>query len=659
MLKPRLIENSSAASLDVVLTKVPGLNILDGQAQIRGGAGFSQGAGTRVLLLLDDLPALQPDAGYPNWNDFPIENVSQVEVLKGAASALYGSSAMNGIVNLRTQFAKNQPETKVAVWAKIWGTPDDERQAWWKSDTSKLSVPHEVAFNFLHKQKAGKWDIVLGGMGLTRREFNYATYADYGRVTPNFRYQVNDRLSIGLNTNWNYGRSGSFFVWHDDTTGVYLPGLNSVSETKSRFRFTVDPSVLYTDKFGNRHKFLGRYYSIHNNNNSNQSNSSQNLYGEYQFQRNFEEIGLVLTAGAVGQQSLVHADLYGGDFKANNWATYLQLDYQPIERLNLSTGLRYEKFIQYSPSIISEFGGTVIDTIPDGKTAESKPVFRFGANYRLGVATYLRGSWGQGFRYPTIAEKFISTSFSSGNEISPNAKLASESGWTAELGLKQGFKIGDWQGFVDLAIFQSEYSRMMEFVLAQVDIFSNPKQVFFQSQNIGDVRVRGWEVSVAGQSKLGTGTLSVLAGFTHVDPVYKNFTPEDRAKSSNDTVNVLKYRFRDSFKWDSEYETDKFSAGVALQFNSFMEAVDRVFAPKKTDILYDPKFGIPEFAAVTKFRDRNHNGYYLLDLRVGYKLNKQLKASFLVGNLLNQQYYVRPALLEGPRNFTLRFDYKI
>ena len=58
VLKPKLIESVNTTSVDEVLTKVPGVSILDGQASIRGGAGYSYGAGTRVLLLVDDIPEI-------------------------------------------------------------------------------------------------------------------------------------------------------------------------------------------------------------------------------------------------------------------------------------------------------------------------------------------------------------------------------------------------------------------------------------------------------------------------------------------------------------------------------------------------------------------------------------------------------------------------
>jgi iron complex outermembrane receptor protein len=152
VIKPKLIESTNSTSVDRILDKVPGVSILDGQVAIRGGSGFSYGAGTRVLLLVDDIPALQPDAAFPNWNDFPIENIAQVEVLKGAASALYGSSAMNGIINIRTGYAKDKPETEIAVFTKVYGDPKDPAKKWWGRDTSGIQQPLQTGISFVHRR---------------------------------------------------------------------------------------------------------------------------------------------------------------------------------------------------------------------------------------------------------------------------------------------------------------------------------------------------------------------------------------------------------------------------------------------------------------------------------------------------------------------------
>lgn len=652
VLKPRLLENTNSTSVDEVLTKVPGLAVIDGQASIRGGSGFSYGAGTRVLLLVDDIPALQVDAGFPNWDDFPVENISQVEVLKGAASALYGSSAMNGIINIRTGFAKDKPETNAAVFSRIWGDPKDPAKKWWGSDTSGVQLPIETGFSLAHRRKAGKLDVVLSAYGLYRDSYNKDTYSRYARFTPNFRYRVNERLTLGLNMNFNAGRSGSFFIWGNNTDKAYQSGLNSSSQSLGRLRFTIDPSVQYFDPSGNRHKFLGRYYYVHNNNDGNQSNDSRMYYSEYQFQRNFERAGLVLTSGLVGIYTTVDAPLYNNASYTNqNLAGYLQLDYKPLDRLNLSAGMRYESNRLESPEVI-RIDDTRNDTIPDGLTKESKPVFRFGANYQVGRASYLRASWGQGYRYPTIAEKFINTAFGGGNIVRPNVSLVSETGWTAELGLKQGFKVSNWQGFVDLTAFVSEYQNMLEFILAEVRIFPTLTAAF-ESQNVGDTRIRGGEISVAGQGELGPGTLSLLTGYTYIDPVYKTFDKKTKDSSSDTAKNVLKYRFRHMVKLDAEYTVKRFSLGAALNYNSFMENIDFVF---QWDL--PQPLTIEPFTGVNQFR-KNRKGASFVDLRASFKPTKALKISLLCNNVLNAEYSLRPALLEGPRSYTLRLDLKI
>ena len=94
--------NTHITNSQELINKTPGIEVLDGQASIRGGSGFSYGIGSRVLALIDGLPVLSADAGNIKWQFLPLENIAQVEIIKGASSVLYGSSALNGIINFRT-----------------------------------------------------------------------------------------------------------------------------------------------------------------------------------------------------------------------------------------------------------------------------------------------------------------------------------------------------------------------------------------------------------------------------------------------------------------------------------------------------------------------------------------------------------------------------
>jgi len=625
VIKTRLLEANNSTSVDEVLDKIPGVTLVDGQANIRGGSGWSYGAGSRVLLLVDDIPALQADAGFPNWDDIPVESVEQIEVVKGASSALYGSSALNGIINIRTAYAKSKPETKITTFYKHVMDPADKSRIWWDR------APFETGLSFSHKQKIKKLDLVLGGYGLYRKSVNETSKNRYGRISLNTRYRATDRLSFGVNANFNKGKSSSFFYWRDGESGAYRPDSTTLSNS-DRFRYNIDPFVTYYDNSGNRHKLMARYYGIANDNDNNQSNGSDLLYSEYQFQRQMEEQQLVLTTGLVGTFSKVKSELYGDTaYTTNNLAAYLQVDKKLFDRLNLSFGTRYERVDLDGPRQVI----VKRDTFAGSEDLGSKLVFRFGANYQAAAGTFLRASWGQGYRYPTIAEKYISTAAGS-ILIFPNPELDSESGWSAEIGVKQALVLGNWKGYFDIAGFWTEYQNMMEFA------FSG-KLIGFQSRNIGDTRIKGIDMTIAGEGRLFGNKTYLLAGYTYIDPRFKEFTESDEQASSVD-YNILKYRFKHTAKMDLETHFNKVTVAVAGSYFSHMEAVDAVL-----------EIFLP---GVKNFRDNNQNGYTLLEARLGYDFNEHAKITLIGKNLTNIAYSDRPGLLKEPRSLTFRFDAK-
>ena len=635
VLKPSLINNSNKFQLDDALQKVPGLTVIDGQANIRGGSGFSYGAGSRVLLLMDNIPILQLDAGFPNWNDIPVENVGQIEVVKGAASSLYGSAAMNGVINFRTAFAESKPETKLSLFTSTVDAPADRRFKWWDS------APVTFGTSLSHKQKIGKLDLVGSVFFLNENSHNQSTFTRYGRLSLNTRYRITERLTLGVNMNFNKGSNSNFFFWKADSL-KYSPFTGTVSENKP-VRYNIDPHLTYFDQNGNRHKLLSRFFRVENNVSNGRSNYSSQYYFEYQFQRSIKSLGLNTTAGAVYIGSDVEAQLYGDTtFNSRNLAAYLDFEKKFGEKLTLTAGFRYESNRIKNPGF--KYPGGVV---APSDVAEAKPVLRIGANYRLGDFSFLRASWGQGYRFPTIAEKYIFTNLG-GFNISPSPDLQSERGWSAELGLKQGLKVGSLKGFLDIALFRTQYQDMMEFNF--INFLRG-----FSSINTGGVRITGLDVSLVGEMKLFNCPTTFTAGYLFIDPRFLEFdrtpqepgvtpTPAQRnAISSSSSENVLKYRSRNSYKFDIETQIKRFSIGFASTYYSFQEAIDRTF-----------EFIVPGIKA---YREANNHGVTLLDVRVAYRPIDNLKFSFLVNNLGNQEYVSRPGLMEAPRNFALRVDW--
>ncbi len=113
-------------------------------------------------------------------------------------------------------------------------------------------------------------------------------------------------------------------------------------------------------------------------------------------------------------------------------------------------------------------------------TDDSRPLIRAGINYQVSSATFLRASFGQGYRYPSIAEKYAATQVGA-LRIFPNPDLKAEKGWNAEAGIKQGFHYGGLNGYADIAAFITRYRDMIEFTFGQYypDTLVNPTLLDF------------------------------------------------------------------------------------------------------------------------------------------------------------------------------------
>ncbi len=618
VIKPQLIENTNASTMESAMEQVPGVTVIDGQANIRGGSGFSYGAGSRVLLLVDDLPMMAADANDVKWTFLPVENISQVEVLKGASSALFGSSAMNGVINIRTAYPKDKPETRFSTFYGIYDSPSNKAYKWWGSIS-----PEQYGMSFFHSRKISRLDFVLGANSFTDNSYRQLEYEARNRMNMNLRYRVlpEKNLYAGLSINLMQTDGRLFFLWQDDSTGALIP-MNGTLSGYTTLRASFDPYVTFLSENGGSHKLRTRYFRTENHNNTSQESFAGLYYGEYQFQKKFFNM-LTWTAGVADIYSDIKSELYG-NHTANNIAGFMQSDLT-WRRWNFSAGGRTEQ--------------NRTDTVNSGFIT----VARAGLNYRLLSHTHLRASFGQGYRFPSIAEKFIRTQVGL-IVVYPNDSLEPESGYTAEIGLNQGFKISRWKGLFDISVFQSDYNDMMEFRFGQWGkIFVDPLfGAGFKSVNVGNTRIQGLELTLNGEGMFGNILVRTLSGITIIYPISKDFDAKIDTLRNSANYNILKYRYRRLFKSDIELEFRNILFGTSIRYNSFMENVDAYF---------EDEFAVP---GVKHYRQTHPNGDWIFDVRFFVKFLKYFDAGIIIKNLANHEYVNRPADMQPPRTFILQ-----
>jgi outer membrane cobalamin receptor len=614
VIKAHQLSNQNIVSLDMILERTPGISILDGQPSIRGGSGFSYGAGSRVLMLVDDLPMISADAGDIKWNYLPVENLGQVEVIKGASSVLYGSSALNGVINLRTRIPGSEPATEITIFGGAFMNPERRELIWWDRQ------PLFAGGSFSHLRKAGNLDISLGGNYFKDEGYREGDYENRlrGNVGLRYRSEKVQGLSMGLSTSAMYMDQSDFLLWQNADSGAYRQNPESMSPFTGH-RFNIDPFVEYSTRGGDKHSLRTRLYSVANaTENKEQSSSSKLWYGEYRYLKRFRS-RTRWTSGVSFSRNTVISNLYE-NHKGSNGAVFSQLDASVLKRLKISSGLRWE-----------------LNAL-NGELHYSVPVLRAGINYQAGEATFLRASLGQGFRFPSVAEKFTQTNIG-GLRIFPNPDLEPEHGWSAELGVQKGLEQGTWRGYVDLALFWTEYEDMIEFTFGVYPPDPNDIPSFddvgFKALNIGRARINGVDTKLSAEGTAGALELSFSGGYTFMNPVDPSF-PDS----------VLKYRRKHLIKGDLQLSIWKIFAGINFQYNSRMVNVDEAFL--------DPFIGNMLLPGFPDYWEEHSSAYSLLDFRLGWNITELVRITAILRNALNVEYLGRPGDIGSPRNITLQ-----
>lgn len=680
VIKPDLITNKNTTSIETALEQAPGLTIIDNDPQIRGGSGFTFGVGSRVAIVVDGIPLLSGDAGRPEWSYIPVENIEQVEIIKGASSVLYGSSALNGVINIRTAYPRSKPKTVINYSIGNYSLPQKPADNWYNQ-----SLPGFTNLNFLHSRIIKQnLDFVIGGnFNMDQGYIGPPPPAKYipsdvkkgllvtdtvptftnedmqkvrGRMNFNLRYRFKKvvGLNAGVNGNFMLNKTNMVLAWLNDSSGVYR-GYPGAVFLENQVIFNLDPFIRYNPGRGISHSLITRVFHTDNVISNNQSNRGTMYFGQYQLQRIFKNIDLTFTGGLVGNISQSYAKLYAASGSPNNTirnaSGFLQIDKKLWSVLNISGGVRYEYFKMNSlQSVVA-------------------PIYRAGASLQVLKGTFIRTSFGQGYRYPTITERYITTKAGIFG-VFPNPGLQPETSKSFEMGLKQGFKFGPVSGYFDVAGFYQRYRNTIEYLFGVWD--PNVAPIGFKFLNTGESRVRGMDfslvMSTAGLSK--KWGITALIGYTYVEPV--SLTPDSvyahsqsfgggpginlsyKTASMDTTDNILKYRFKHMVKADVEVKLYRFNIGFSYRYYSRMQNIDKAFEDLES-LTYNAKDYFYEIKATRYWK--THWGTEVIDCRIGYHATDKHKISLIVSNLLNTAYSLRPMKIEAPRTTSIQYVY--
>ena len=408
------IEEFGYRTLADALATVPGLRVVPQGGPGTLTSGFMRGTNSRhVQVLIDGVTSndVSDPGGAFNFNSLLLAGVERIEVLRGPASSLYGSSAIGGVVNIVTRRA---PPGKQA---EVFGSFAGGTQSTLRGDAGVTGTVGQFDYLFTAQTFSTQgFDIIPQRLQPHRPEADGyragATAARIGwnplpdtRIEATLRWQqANFGIDRFLANDPNYsaeerrwsgqvrGETRLFGIWttgvrvgvsNDRRRGVNLPDQFSASRANDLFRG--DRTVV---DWGNtvRLPALGGFATD----------------GALGFGYNFSHETASTAAGNAPFRSIVNAS-------QDNHAGFVNLQYRVLERLDVSAG------------------GRVDSTTGFGTT----PTYRLGAVYALPeVGARLRAAVGSGFAAPSLFQRFgiIGSGFRGNPDLRPERSTSWEFG---------------------------------------------------------------------------------------------------------------------------------------------------------------------------------------------------------------------------------------
>ena len=467
-------------SIEEALPFAQGVAFNANQMDIRGSTGLARGVGSRVLMLLDGHRVMGGVSQDIQFGALPVMGVDRIEVVKGPHSALYGSNALGGVVNLITARPSERPETTIKLHYGRYDTPSDATFTDESLSMQGLNVQHS------------RWIGQVGTTLMLGRETSdgYHQNGDYGRwkVRAKGVFPKDSDRPWEAFVNWSREDAGEFFTWLSDERplevdpeelgdwtrqdDLALGVTANVLSARSPVQLQIKPQLFYNS--------VENYFH-----DSDDFHKSTRLATDAMLSMN-PTAGQALALGGEIAWTDVASNLVG-DPTIWDGALYAQDEIVFNRKVQANVGLRLDYH--------------------SAQTAETETNLspKLGLVYKPSDGLSFRTSVSRGYRAPSASEQFTNT-IQFGFRVIPNPELTGETAWSAEVGVTGSPTRWLW---LDGSFFHSEYSGLIEPSQAPGEFF------VFQFRNVADARVTGFDTGL--KAGLANEMLTAEVNYMFID----------------------------------------------------------------------------------------------------------------------------------------------
>ena len=372
---------------DLLQTELPGIEFSYSMNQ-QTSLNMSGFGGNSVLFLVDGERLAGETLDNVDYSRLNMDNVKRIEIVKGAASSLYGSNAVGGVVNIISR--ESQEPWSVNVNAR-YGAHNEQRYG--------SSVGFNVGrFNSMTNVQYTSIDAIDLSQGTDNEEVG-----DYSTIYGNSTLNIKERLTYTATDNLKFtARAGYFFRERNSSESLNERYRSFTGGLKGNYNITVndDLEVGYTfDQYDKSDYMIINDRDVRDY--SNVQHTVRTLYSHTFAEKH------ILTLGSDYMRDYLMSYQFtdGGSYVQHTADAFAQFDWNPHKKFNLIAGLRFDYFSEAKLSHLSP---------------------KLGLMYKVGNCS-LRGSYAGGFRAPTLKEMYMN--FYMGNifMIYGNPELKAES----------------------------------------------------------------------------------------------------------------------------------------------------------------------------------------------------------------------------------------
>jgi outer membrane receptor protein involved in Fe transport len=587
------LEGTGAFTLCEAIQYFPGLECRRGA--MRKVAVSARGLGSnylsnRLLLLKDGRPLTDPWTGQFYADETtPMSNLKQVEVIRGPGSALYGSNAFSGVINLierqpsdlmqegrnfgaegrvlagqdqtfRVQTTAAGRAGPVEALASYYGFSSDGPQLFndarvGRIDTNEESLVHQVSGKVKVKNFSLDADYTNANLGRPGGQ-QISTVGNCGRC----HYTPDDNEHVE-----NLNASAQFDSQVTDNVRVFGQGFALFKRRKVDLRNQLTDEL--QPALGKRRRFGGEVRAL-------LSLDKLNV-----------TFGGDVKDDVVNNQNVLPG-LTPDDTTQTILGGFVDAEYRPVSKVALSAGARYDRY---------QIPENVWTARKDQISPRASIVFHATDDLTL------RTNYGRAFRAPTLAELAI-------NQQMYAATLIGRSDLRAET-------LDTYELAVDFWPFQRRVRLTATGFYNRAENFINQQLLFgstSQFQNIGDARVVGAELEAAAQIPALNSSFDVAYQFLDA----KSLPYDDEAPSSQ-------LDYAPQHRVYARARTNIGKVGFAEVYGLFVGS------------RFDPGFIVESTGSVQRVK---LPGYVTASARVGVNVNEGVSVSLLGTNLFDSKY---------------------